>query len=316
MSRISVIIPGYNNGAFIAETIRTVLAQTVQPAEIIVIDDGSTDDTEQVVRSIPDSRIHYHRQANSGVSVARNYGLDRATGEFVSFLDADDRWRPHALETQHRLMQADPTLICCFGNFVRFENETGRVLPEQFTFYPELPQLDVTPTGEGAGFILNDDAFGAIIPFAEFPAYTQTMMFRASMVRDVRFDPRLIRCQDAHFVLRVLLRGKAAYTPEVIAEVRRHSGNATRDTGMMAVDQLRAIECVAEDPLVRSHQWAYDRRVTRARFDAAGALLRRKRRREALHYWGQALRGHGSISQKLKGTVRLAWVAAATSSFR
>jgi len=309
MSGISVIIPGYNNGAFIAETIRTVLNQTCAPDEIIVIDDGSTDDTEQVVRSIQDPRIQYHRQANSGVSVARNNGLDRARGEFVSFLDADDRWRPDALAIQQRLLTSDPELICCFGNFVRFENETGKVLPDQFTYYPELSDLRVTSTSDGRGFVVEGDAFEAFIPFGEFPAYTQTMMFRAALIRDVRFDRRLVRCQDADFVLRVLLRGKVAYTPDILAEVRRHSGNATRDVGMMALDKLRAIECVGEDTRVARFRAALDRRTTRARLDAAGALLKRGRRREAVEYWKAALRGNGSAGQLIKGTARLALLA-------
>lgn len=315
MPKLSVIIPGFNNGAFIAETIATVRAQTVAPDEIIVIDDGSTDETESVVKSIVDGRIQYYKQTNSGVSVARNYGIEKATGEFISFLDADDRWRPNALDVQLRLMQSDPGLICCFGNFIRFENDTGRVLPEQFTFYPELSSLRTSPIADGAGFVLEDDAFGAIIPFAEFPAYTQTMMFRTAKLRDLRFDSRLVRCQDAHFVLRVMMRGKVAFTPQVIAEVRRHGGNATRDVGMMAVDQLRAIEYVGEDPLVAAHIDAYRRRLTRARFDAAGALFQRKRSREAVRYWSEALRGQGSLGQRLKGTLRLAWTAAVTSRF-
>lgn len=310
MSGISVIIPGYNNGAFIQETIQTVLDQTLRADEIIVIDDGSTDNTEQVVRSIRDERIQYHRQPNSGVSVARNNGLDRARGDYVSFLDADDRWRPTALETQYRLLQAAPDLICCFGNFIRFENDSGQVLADQFTFYPELAGVPTVTAGDGVGVIIEKDAFRAIIPFSEFPAYTQTMMFRAEQIREVRFDRRLIRCQDADFVLRVMLRGRAAFTREILAEVRRHGGNATRDVGMMVLDQQRAIECVGADPLVSAHRAAYQQRLTRARFDAAGALLTRGRRAEAMAYWRAALRDGGTVGQRLKGTARLAWLAA------
>lgn len=307
---ISVIIPGYNNGQFIAETIQTVRQQTLPPDEIIVVDDGSSDNTEAVVRSILDDRIQYVRQPNSGVSVARNNGLERATGEFVSFLDADDRWRPETLRTQWSLMESEPQLICCFGNFVRFENDTGKVLPEQFSFYPELKQVRIKTAKNESGYVIDDEAFPSVIGFGEFPAYTQTMMFRAQRIRDIRFDPRLIRCQDAHFVLRVMLRGRVGFSDRILAEVRRHGGNATRDVGMMALDQLRAIECVGEDPLVDSYREVYERRVTRARFDAAGALAVRGRRLEGFRYWRSALRAGGLKSQKAKGTLRFLWLLA------
>lgn len=312
MSGISVIIPAYNNGAFIREAIQTVLAQTLSPNEIIVVDDGSVDGTEEVVRSIDDSRLQYHWQPNSGVSVARNTGLDQARGDFVAFLDADDRWRPETLETQFGSLQADPSLICCFGNFVRFENDTGDVLPDQFTFYPELAALNVEATADGQGFLVKGDAFRSIIPFYDFPAFTQVMMFRAAMIGDVRFNPRLIRCQDADFVLRVLLRGSVAFSPNILAEVRRHPGNATRDIGLMALDKLRALESVQEDPRVAPHEEALSRRITRARLDAAGALLVRGRRGEAVRCWVDALRPGRHVLQLAKGTARLCWIAVST----
>jgi glycosyltransferase involved in cell wall biosynthesis len=305
MSSISVVIPAFNNGAYVEEAVRTVLAQTQPPDEVIVVDDGSADDTERVVRAIKDDRVQYHWQANSGVSVARNRGLDLARGVFVSFLDADDRWRPQTLERQLRLMSADPELICCFGNFVRFTDGSSDFLTDQFTFYPELASTSKRRLSDGSGWVLEGDAFDAVIPFGDFPAFTQTMMFRASAIRDVRFDKRLIRCQDADFVLRVFLRGRVAFTEEILAEVRRHSNNATREVSLMPLDKLRALECVREDPLAGSHRSLLESRLMRARFDAAGVLMRRGRQSEGLAHWGSALRTEGPILRKLTGSLRL-----------
>ena len=309
MPRISVVIPAYNNGEFIAETIETVRAQTLPADEIIVVDDGSTDETESVVSRIRDARLQYHRQPNSGVSVARNLGIELATGDFISFLDADDRWRPHTLSRQVQIMQSRDDLICCFGNFVRFLNATGEVLPDQFNFYPELAHVPVQDLPGSVGSIIVGNAFEQIITFGDFPAFTQTMMFRASMIRDVRFDPRLIRCQDADFVLRVFMRGRVAFTDEILAEVRRHSTNATRDVGMMTVDKLRALQCVREDSRVEASSPLLEQRITRAYFDAAGSLLRRGRYREALSNWATALRSGGLVRRKLTGSARLALLA-------
>lgn len=303
--RLSVVIPAYNNGAFILEAINTVLAQTVQPTEIIVVDDGSTDNTEEVVRSIVDSRLQYHHQQNSGVSTARNLGIELATGTYISFLDADDRWRPNTLQVQLQLLESSPDLICCFGNFVRFQNDTGEVLPDQFTYYPELAGVPTKALNGVSGSVIEGNAFAEIIAFGDFPAFTQTMMFRADMISDVRFDHRLIRCQDADFALRVFMRGKVAYTQEILAEVRRHDSNATLNVGMMPVHKLRALLCVREDPKVANNATLLERRIGRAYFDAANALMRLGERGESMTYWGAALRSQESIFRKLTGSARL-----------
>jgi glycosyltransferase involved in cell wall biosynthesis len=106
---VSVIIPTYNCGRFIAQALDSVLAQSVRPSEIIVVDDGSTDDT--AARLAPyRTHIRYERQENRGVSAARNNGLGRASGEFVAFLDADDVWHPRKLELQLRALADNPVL--------------------------------------------------------------------------------------------------------------------------------------------------------------------------------------------------------------
>ena len=90
---VSVIIPTYNRAAYIVEALESVFAQTYGDCEIIVVDDGSTDDTKAVLQSHM-ARIRYIYQENAGVSVARNTGISAATGEWIAFLDSDDQWRP------------------------------------------------------------------------------------------------------------------------------------------------------------------------------------------------------------------------------
>src|SRR4051812_13363444 len=104
MKRVTVIIPTYNYAAYIAEAIASVQAQTYPVHEIIVVDDGSTDDTQVVLNGIDDRRLINIRTKNSGVSAARNTGLEAATGDYLSFLDADDRWTPRKTEYQVRLL--------------------------------------------------------------------------------------------------------------------------------------------------------------------------------------------------------------------
>lgn len=99
MPNVSVIIPTYNRSRLVKEAVENVLKQSYADFEVLVIDDGSTDDTGSVVSRIADSRVKYHYQDNGGQSSARNLGLARAKGEYVAFLDEDDLWPPEYLET-------------------------------------------------------------------------------------------------------------------------------------------------------------------------------------------------------------------------
>lgn len=102
---VSIITPTYNCGRFIAETIECVLAQTYQNWEMLIIDDCSTDNTEQVVRQYNDPRIKYHcLKQNSGAAVARNEALKMAKGRWIAFLDSDDLWSPNKLKRQVEFM--------------------------------------------------------------------------------------------------------------------------------------------------------------------------------------------------------------------
>lgn len=116
-SPISVIIPVYNGAPYLGEAIESVLSQTVRPAEILVIDDGSTDCTAQVAKSYP---VRYICQSHQGVSVARNFGVAQSHGKLIAFLDADDLWLPHKLATQLEVLQTHPEVEAVFGQVEQF----------------------------------------------------------------------------------------------------------------------------------------------------------------------------------------------------
>src|SRR5918995_1252705 len=112
---VSVVIPCYNQAHFLVEAIESVLAQSYPRFEIVVVDDGSTDDTSEVAARYPGVRYVY--QNNQGVSAARNSGLARSEGEYVVFLDADDRLLPEALEAGLRCLEARPECAFVSGYF-------------------------------------------------------------------------------------------------------------------------------------------------------------------------------------------------------
>ena len=139
--KVSVVIPLYNKEAYIARAVQSVLSQTMSPLETIVVDDGSTDRSSEIVRQFG-GRISIVHQNNSGVSSARNRGIEEARGEMVAFLDADDEWKPSFLETVLRLAEAYPRCGACMTYYEIVAENTIR-----------LPQLRGLPPFPWEGVI-------------------------------------------------------------------------------------------------------------------------------------------------------------------
>ncbi len=140
---VSVLIPTYNRGYIIAPTIESVLSQTYQPIEIIVVDDGSIDDTKDVVSRYGDS-VRYIYQDNAGLAVARNTGLAAARGEFIAFLDSDDVWFPWKIKAQVELMRSFPNLALVWTD-MRAVSPLGDLVRDRHlsTMYHVYQKIDV-----------------------------------------------------------------------------------------------------------------------------------------------------------------------------
>ena len=108
MPYFSIVIPVFNKEKFVATTLKSVLAQTYIDFEIIIVNDGSTDTSEAIIKNFKDNRIRYFFKENQGVAIARNFGIDKATGDYICFLDADDYWLPTFLETMNLYIQKLP----------------------------------------------------------------------------------------------------------------------------------------------------------------------------------------------------------------
>ena len=129
-SGVSVVIPAYNAAQTLAETLESALAQTYRAIEVLVIDDGSTDETAAIVEryAAQDGRVRLLRNAeNAGVSCARNRGVRAAVYPWIAFLDSDDRWRPEKLERQLTAVQRHPACALCFTS-TAYTDEAGRRL--------------------------------------------------------------------------------------------------------------------------------------------------------------------------------------------
>lgn len=125
---ISIVIPLYNKEKSIASTLQTVLNQTFSDYEIVIVNDGSTDNSVAEVEKVQDSRVRLIHQQNAGVSVARNRGVEEAKGELIAFLDADDEWKPEYLATQYQLSLKYPECSVFACNY-EFRDVEGKVTP-------------------------------------------------------------------------------------------------------------------------------------------------------------------------------------------
>lgn len=267
--KVTVIITTYNYGRFVQEAIESVLSQTVANLQILVVDDGSTDDTPDVLARIRDPRLEIVRTQNQGVSAARNEGLSRAKGDFIAFLDADDRWMPTILERQLQVMSTEADMVAVFTNFVRFD-ERGVYPLDQFTFFPELATVPARSTGDGRGQRILGDAFCTLVAFGEIPAWVQTILFRRRAVKDLAFPEKALNgmrfdlCEDIPFCLQAFRQGAVGFLKEPLVEVRRHSQNATSQAGSLPHAKLAALQLLAQAPLTPAQRRALNRRVGRA----------------------------------------------------
>jgi glycosyltransferase involved in cell wall biosynthesis len=158
---VSCIVPVYNGERYLAQALASILAQTYVPIEIIVVDDGSTDGTPDVVRQFGDA-VRYVRQDNAGPATARNHGLGLTRGEFVAFLDADDLWTPDKLERQVGALNARPDLdfvVCHAQNF--WEDE----LADEARQYEEHSRGQPIAAYVTQALVARKTAFGQVGPF-------------------------------------------------------------------------------------------------------------------------------------------------------
>ncbi|HEU6446895.1 MAG TPA: glycosyltransferase family A protein [Verrucomicrobiae bacterium] len=207
---VSVVIPAFNAAATIAQSLESIRNQTFATFEAIVVDDGSTDNTAEIVQkfSAEDSRFTLLQQKNAGVSAARNAALDRARGEFIAFLDADDLWLPQKLERQIELLNANPQFNFTFTNFFVWDGE------RELAIYYSRKKM---PRGDVSRQLLRSTLFLPSI-----------VLFRRELLGDCRFDPTFCGGEDWDFWLQLMARGlSAAGVAEPLARYRRWDGNAT-----------------------------------------------------------------------------------------
>jgi glycosyltransferase involved in cell wall biosynthesis len=305
MPSVSVIVPAYNSARYISQAVDSILEQTRIPDQIIIVNDGSTDDTRTEIQKYHDARLVYVEQENGGISAARNRGLGLARADYITFLDADDRWRPTMLEKQLTVLEAEPSLVCSFTNFTRFKEKTGQELGDQFQYYP-LHEIPSIPGPIANSRILAGDPFCELVSFDEVPCFMQATIFRARLIEGMRFNEKLYLGEDYEFALRTYLRGRVAYNSELLADVRRHETNTTRDYHWFPVYKLQAFKSIEREVADEQQLVAFRDRLVKSHIDAACVHSERGQFGAALSVFIDGLSVPGSPIRKIKGAARLA----------
>lgn len=209
---VSVVIPSYNSADYLRAAIESARAQTHRSLEIIVVDDGSTDGSLDIAREYEDP-VRVVTQTNSGVSVARNRGIDDARGEWIGFLDADDLWEPTKLERQMATAAADNTddVVCLYTDFYRFGGPLGRRVERR----PDCPSAP-------------DFRVQMLVTYTVLPS---TAVVRASALDGLRFPVGITDSEDMIFLLDLRERGRFLRTAEPLTGYRIHSMSAVRRAG-------------------------------------------------------------------------------------
>ena len=205
MPKVSVNIACFNSAQFIGETMESVLSQTYGDLEVIVMDDGSTDSTGDIVKSFGDPRIKYFYKKNEGLSRTRNRALEVSSGEYIAFIDHDDMWLPRKLEKQISILERQEDVYLVYSNhFNLFPN--GR---------REIVLKGPQPEGYAAEELLREYRIGLLNTVVRKKAFAEL---------GAMFDEKLALCEDYDMFMRIVCRRRVAYVDEPLAVYRVHPG--------------------------------------------------------------------------------------------
>lgn len=220
-AKISVVIPTYNRRVFVRQAVESVLAQTFLDYEIVVVDDGSTDGTEQELAGLGD-KIQYIWQENQGESVARNKGINLAQGEYIALLDSDDLWEPEKLSKQTSALINDPNVVMV-GCASRIINESGNFMSNSISGIVHEPE---------------QLSYGALRYHNHFFGGGSTAMFRRTTFEQIGgFAPELRYGEEWDLWLRLAKVGSITVINQPLARIRQHGATQTQAMSREAIDR-------------------------------------------------------------------------------
>ncbi|MFZ1987205.1 MAG: glycosyltransferase family A protein [Desulfatitalea sp.] len=229
---VSVIVPAYNAERYISDCLKSIISQTYQNLEIIVVDDGSTDSTPRILREY-DKHIRYFRQKPSGgPATPRNFGISRSNGKYICFCDNDDIMIRDRIAEQVGFMQRQPEATISFCDYRNFD-ANGPFTESHFQTCSQLWAI----VGNSTEFVLPN---ASRILASENFGICGTLMFRRSLLEQERaFDPTLIGTDDFDFYFRLARQGKVGIINQVGQMRRKHGENLSDNLDLMMTMAIR-----------------------------------------------------------------------------
>lgn len=274
---VSVIIPVFNGGAYVGAAIESVLQQGIDGLEVVVVDDGSTDATPDVLRTYG-TAVRPIRQANQGVAKARNVGAALSCGQYLAFLDADDLWRPGKLARQIGALAEEPSALACATAFEVVDDE--------------LRPLEVRGGVEvGLGdLLLRGNLIGT----------PSTVVVERGLFEAVGgFDPALSQCADWDLWIRLRARTRFAVVVEPLVLYRSHAGNMSRSVPLLETDSRRVLEKAFAMELPEELRGQRKRAFAANDMVLAGSYFHAGRRVDALRCATRAIGGDWRLAGRL-----------------
>ena len=265
--QVTVIIPAYNYARYLPQAIGSVLRQTCPDFELVIVDDGSTDNTAEVVKPFlkADPRVRYTYQKNAGLSAARNTGIRNARTPFLAFLDADDEWEPAFLERCLAKMAVLPEtfgLIACLSQYIDQKGCHLQTARRDKRAEREILQKD----------LILKTRFGADSVLVRREAFDQCGLF----------DETLRSSEDRDMWIRIAGRFRIHYLPESLVRVRKHEENMSRNGDRMRENMRKALQKAREEQGVWREPFFWLRVAAYFRAQNAWMLYPEGRRWEAV----------------------------------
>jgi glycosyltransferase involved in cell wall biosynthesis len=223
MVKVSVVIPNYNYGHYLGDAIFSVLRQSYEDLELIIVDDGSTDDTRSLIYRYSDPRIYWYFQPHKGISAARNFGIHHSRGEYIAFLDADDYWAPTKIEEQVKSIRSQNELGLIYSGFFLIDQDRQVIAKRSpvKAFGPSLKMLLL-------GNIISGSSTTAFVPRHVFDVAGE-------------FDEQIMSAEDWDMWIRISEKFKILAIDKPLAFIRLHSQNTTSNIDSMDVHQQAVI---------------------------------------------------------------------------
>jgi glycosyltransferase involved in cell wall biosynthesis len=240
---IGVVIPAFEAERFLPRCLASVRAQTVAPAQLVVVDDGSSDATAEIAERLGATVI---RQANAGPSAARNAGVAALRTPWVAFLDADDTWMPHALARFTEAIRRAPDVHVVFGDYA--VEESGAGIASWFAVDRAYRAISRRPIAPALTRCDRPALVAALVRSLTFISTSSLAVRRDAFVDCGGFDERLRLAEDLDLLLRLFTRSTAIAIEEVVSTYHKHETNLTHDPLVNAEWELRVFERIRREP--------------------------------------------------------------------